>query len=142
MRQATHVLTLDTPGRGLVEFTRPLTRWIADQGLTVGLLTVFCRHTSASLLIQENADPDVVRDVLGKLAQLVPAGDENYRHAEGNSDAHIKASLIGASQTVLVHEGRLALGVWQAIYFAEFDGPRRRQMYVLCGEAGRRHGDE
>ncbi len=126
----------------LIDVTSRVREAVADAGVQEGYAICYVPHTTAGVTIQENADPDVVRDVLGKLAQLVPAGDENYRHAEGNSDAHIKASLIGASQTVLVHEGRLALGVWQAIYFAEFDGPRRRQMYVLCGEAGRRHGDE
>jgi len=126
----------------LIDVTSRVQEVVAEAGVQEGYAICYVPHTTAGITIQENADPDVVRDVLEKLAHLVPAGDESYRHAEGNSDAHIKASLIGASQTVLVREGRLALGVWQAIYFAEFDGPRRRQMYVLCGDAGRRHENE
>jgi len=90
-------------------------------------------HTTAGLTINENADPDVARDILAGLARLVPATGD-YRHAEGNSDAHLKASLVGSSVTVPVVDGRLALGTWQGIYFCEFDGPRRR--HVLVGFAG------
>jgi secondary thiamine-phosphate synthase enzyme len=97
-----------------------------------GTCTVYVPHTTAGVTINENADPDVSRDILAGLARLVPATGD-YRHAEGNSDAHIKASLVGSSVTVPVIDGRLALGTWQAIYFCEFDGPRNR--HVLVGFA-------
>jgi secondary thiamine-phosphate synthase enzyme len=98
-----------------------------------GTCTVYMPHTTAGLTINENADPDVARDILAGLARLVPATGD-YRHAEGNSDAHIKASLTGFSVMVPVIDGRLALGTWQGIYFCEFDGPRNRR--VLVGIAG------
>jgi len=134
MRQATHVLTLDTPGRGLVEFTRPLTRWIADQGLTVGLLTVFCRHTSASLLIQENADPDVLVDLQRAFDRLAPEGRGLYAHdAEGPDDmpAHIRAALTQVSLCIPVVDGRLALGTWQGVYLFEHRRAAHRRQVVL-----------
>ncbi len=95
-----------------------------------GTCSVYMPHTTAGLTINENADPDVTRDILTGLARLVPVTGD-YRHAEGNSDAHIKASLMGFSLKVPVIDGRLALGTWQALYFCEFDGPRHR--YVLVG---------
>jgi len=98
-----------------------------------GSCTVYVPHTTAGVTINENADPDVSRDILAGLARLVPATGD-YRHAEGNADAHIKASLVGSSVTVPVIDGRLALGTWQAIYFCEFDGPRHR--HVLVGISG------
>ena len=106
---------------------------VAKTGMKNGICYVYMPHTTAGLTINENADPDVARDILAGLARLVPpTGD--YRHAEGNSDAHIKASLMGFTVTVPVIEGRLALGTWQGIYFCEFDGPRRR--HVLVGVIG------
>ncbi len=98
-------------------------------GIQNGTCSVYMPHTTAGLTINENADPDVARDILTGLARLVPATGD-YRHAEGNSDAHIKASLVGFSVMVPVIDGRLALGTWQAIYFCEFDGPRRRSVLV------------
>jgi secondary thiamine-phosphate synthase enzyme len=97
------------------------------QEARTGALLVFCPHTTAGLTINEGADPDVKRDLLGALARLAPLQGD-YRHAEGNSDAHIKASLMGSSVVVPVSEGRLLLGIWQAIYFCEFDGPRSRTL--------------
>ena len=94
-------------------------------------MTVFVPHTTA-VSVNENADPDVARDILHKLNREIPQRDD-YRHAEGNSDAHIKASLIGASEHILVTGGRLMLGTWQGIYFCEFDGPRRRRLIVKVG---------
>jgi secondary thiamine-phosphate synthase enzyme len=95
---------------------------------------VYVPHTTAGVTINENADPDVVTDLLNTLEKLVPVHG-NYRHAEGNSDAHLKASMMGFSQMVPVIDGRLALGTWQGIYFCEFDGPRRRKMLVgISGE--------
>ena len=99
-------------------------------GLENGTLTLFVPHTTAGITINENADPDVVRDLLYTLERLVPTDDPNYRHVEGNSAAHVKASLVGFSQTVIVRDGRLVLGTWQDVIFAEFDGPRRRQLHL------------
>jgi len=89
----------------------------------------FVPHTTAAITINENADPDVTRDILHKLGKEIPK-DDGYRHLEGNSDAHIQASLMGASQQILIENRRLVLGRWQAIYFCEFDGPRQRRLMV------------
>ena len=93
---------------------------------------IFVPHTTAGVTINENADPDVVLDIIGHLAKLVPPG--GYRHSEGNSDSHIKSSLTGPSLCVIVSEGRAVLGTWQGIYFAEYDGPRHRKFIVKCIE--------
>jgi len=116
----------------MLDVTDRVREVVSAAGLRNGYVICYVPHTTAGITIQENADPDVTHDVLNKLAELVPHHDPEYRHSEGNSDAHIKASLLGASQVIPVKDGRLALGVWQAIYFAEFDGPRRRQMHVQC----------
>lgn len=102
---------------------------LARSGVKSGVCYVYVPHTTAGVTINENADPDVVTDILDGLERIVPA-KANYRHAEGNSDAHIKASLMGFSVMVPVIEGRLALGTWQGIYFCEFDGPRQRKIIV------------
>jgi len=116
-----------------IDITDRISEEVRRTGVQNGTCFVFTQHTTAGLTINENADPDVVRDILAGLARLVPpAGD--YRHAEGNSDAHIKASLMGFSLTIPVIDGRLALGTWQGIYFCEFDGPRNR--HVLVGVGG------
>ncbi len=94
-----------------------------------GVVTVFVPHTTTGITINENADPDVPRDILKKLEKLIPQR-ENYSHIEGNSDAHIKASLFGSSVRVIVKDGHLLLGTWQSIFFCEFDGPRTRKVYV------------
>ena len=129
-----HILSVSThTSEELIDITSHLRNYLKSSGAADGILTVYCPHTTAGLTINENADPDVTRDIL---ARLVPATGD-YRHAEGNSDAHIKASLMGFTVTVPVIEGRLALGTWQAIYFCEFDGPRRRRLLVgVTGEAG------
>ena len=95
-----------------------------------GACLVFVSHTTAGVTINENADPDVQHDILLTLDELIPRVRGGYRHGEGNSDAHVKASLVGSSETVLVEGGRLVLGTWQGIYFAEFDGPRTRRMHL------------
>jgi len=121
----------------MVDVTDRVRKVVEGSGVRAGVAVCFVPHTTAGITIQENADPDVTRDVLYKLAQLVPRDDAAYRHSEGNSDAHIKTSLVGTSQTVLIEDGRLVLGTWQAIYLCEFDGPRRRRLYVRCmGEGG------
>ncbi len=94
-----------------------------------GVVTVFVPHTTTGITINENADPDVPRDILKKLEQLIPQRD-NYSHMEGNSDAHIKASLFGSSVRVIIKDSQLLLGTWQSIFFCEFDGPRTRKVYV------------
>ena len=94
-----------------------------------GVATVFVPHTTTAVTINENADPAVPRDILKKLEELIPQQD-NYSHMEGNSDAHIKASLLGSSVRVIIKDGQLLLGIWQAIFFCEFDGPRTRKFYV------------
>ncbi len=98
-------------------------------GVHEGVVTVFVPHTTTGITINENADPDVPRDILKKLEKLIPQRD-NYSHMEGNSDAHIKASLFGSSVRVIVKDSQLLLGTWQSIFFCEFDGPRTRKFYV------------
>jgi secondary thiamine-phosphate synthase enzyme len=113
----------------LIDVTAEVRRAIRASGVASGLALVFTPHTTAAVTINENADPDVVRDLVAELNQLVPF-DGHYRHAEGNSAAHIKSSLIGASETLIVEGGEPVLGTWQGVYFCEFDGPRRRQLHV------------
>lgn len=96
-----------------------------------GCVTVFVPHTTCGVTINENADPDVTADMAGALDRMVPWDDPRYRHGEGNSAAHVKASLMGSSVRVLVENGRLRLGTWQAIYLCEFDGPRTRTVWVM-----------
>ena len=119
MKQALHRIAVETRGRGLVEITDAVLRWIAGQGIATGLLTVYCRHTSASLLIQENADPDVRADLEAFFARLVPDGAPEYRHdTEGPDDmpAHIRTALTQTQLCIPVDGGRLVLGTWQGIY--------------------------
>jgi len=97
-------------------------------GIKEGVVTVYVKHTTAGITINENADPDVRRDILWKLEKLVP--NHGFHHSEGNSDSHIKTSLMGSSVQVIVRDGQLQLGTWQSIFFCEFDGPRRRKVVV------------
>jgi len=113
----------------LVDITREVAKAVTDSGLTSGAALVYCPHTTAGITINENADPDVVTDLEGALDRLVP-WDGPYRHGEGNSAAHMKSMLVGASETIPVEGGRLVLGTWQGIYFCEFDGPRTRKVLV------------
>jgi len=103
---------------------------ITASDVTEGTCVVYCPHTTAAVTIQENADPDVPRDLLMWLNRLVPKDVPGFKHAEGNSDAHLKASLIGSSVTVLVEKGAPVLGTWQGVFFCEFDGPRDREVWV------------
>ena len=98
----------------------------------MGYIYNFYPDTTAGITIQENADPDVVRDLIYKLEQIIPRDDPAYHHSEGNSDGHIKSSVLGVSETIFVEDGRLVLGTWQAVYFCEFDGPRQRKLMVKC----------
>jgi secondary thiamine-phosphate synthase enzyme len=112
------------------EVTAEVRRAVREAGLRSGAVVVYCPHTTAAITVQENADPDVVRDMLLWLNDRVPKDVPGFRHAEGNSDAHIKSSLVGSSATVLVENGELVLGTWQGVYFCEFDGPRTRSVMV------------
>jgi secondary thiamine-phosphate synthase enzyme len=114
----------------LVEITDSVRKVIRSSALQKGACVVYCPHTTAAITIQENADPDVVHDMLLWLDQQIPQGSPGFRHAEGNSDSHIKSSLVGSSTMVLVEDGKLVLGTWQGIYFCEFDGPRKRNVIV------------
>ena len=124
-------ITLRTHRRcEFVDITGEVQKAIQECGLENGLAMVFIPHTTAGVTINENADPSVVADLLENLERLVPQHG-NYRHSEGNSDAHCKASLVGSSVSVAVQTGKLVLGTWQGIYFCEFDGPRSRKFQVL-----------
>ena len=123
-------LTVDTSKHTqLVNITSMVREAVAESGVREGICTVFVPHTTAGVTINENADPDVVRDLISELGKLVP-WEDGYRHAEGNSAAHLKASLMGFSQQLIVDGGILVLGTWQGIWFCEFDGPRRRSVCV------------
>lgn len=113
----------------MVDITTKVAATIREAKMTNGLCNVFVPHTTAAVTINENADPDVPADILSTLSRLVPEGG-NYRHREGNSDAHIKSSLFGASKTIIVEEGSLVLGTWQSIFLCEFDGPRTRKVFL------------
>ena len=113
----------------LEDVTQQVNEAVRASGVDEGVCHLFVPHTTAGLVINENADPDVGRDLLEKLEALVP-GDAPYHHYEGNAHAHIKSSLVGQSAAVPVAGGRLALGRWQAVFFAEFDGPRERELLV------------
>ncbi|MCK9520989.1 MAG: secondary thiamine-phosphate synthase enzyme YjbQ [Dehalococcoidia bacterium] len=114
----------------MLEVTRDVRQAVAASGLRDGIVTLYVPHTTAAVTINENADPDVQHDMLAWLRRLVPP-DPSFRHAEGNSDGHIKSSLVGISAQVPVVDGELLLGRWQGIYFCEFDGPRLRQLEVV-----------
>ena len=113
-----------------VDITAQVRSAVKNEGLKAGACVVYCPHTTAAITIQENADPDVVHDMLLWLNEHVPRDVPGFRHAEGNSDSHIKSSLVGSSATVLVENNDLVLGTWQGVYFCEFDGPRERTVHV------------
>lgn len=132
MRQT---LSLDTSRRDeVVDLTQQVAEVVAASGVDEGECLVYCPHTTAGIVINEGWDPDVTRDVLGILDRLIPWNHPDYRHAEGNTASHLKAIVCGASQRVLVSDGKLLMGQWQAIQFYEFDGPRHRQVYVAVTE--------
>ena len=139
MKQAWDTVTVDTRGQGLYEVTAEVSQWVARQGVGAGLLTVFCQHTSASLTIQENADPDVRRDLQTFFARLVREDPSLYRHTEEGPDdmpAHIRGALTGVQLSIPVAEGRMALGTWQGIYLFEHrvQPHTRRLVLHLLGE--------
>jgi secondary thiamine-phosphate synthase enzyme len=114
----------------LVEFTDEARRVLAESGAREGVCFLYVQHTTAGLTVNENADPDVQRDLLHALRTLIPQHGMDFRHGEENSDAHIKASLVGASVTIPFQDGRLLLGRWQGIFLCEFDGPRERRVIM------------
>ena len=121
----------------MLDVTERVQAVVARSGVGEGIAVLQSLHTTAGLTINENADPDVQHDLLAKLERLVPHREDFYRHAEGNSDSHLKTSFFGPSLTVIVSGGRLVLGRWQGVYFCEFDGPREREIAVqLVAAAG------
>lgn len=134
-----HTLQVPSSRRNeLVEITGRVQALVTRGGIREGMVALQSLHTTAALTVNENADPDVPHDLLAKLEHLVPQHEGYYRHAEGNSDSHLKTSFFGPSLTVLVSDGRLVLGRWQGIWLAEFDGPRERrvavQLFAAVGE--------
>ena len=119
----------------LVDITPGIQRLVAESGIRSGVCHLYVPHTTSAVTINENSDPNVGRDILKELNKVIPFED-HYGHSEGNSAAHIKASIIGVSQTVMVEEGRLALGTWQAVFLCEFDGPRDRRVMVKVTRDG------
>ena len=114
----------------MIDITSQVRQIVSQSGVRDGTVTVYVPHTTAGVTINENADPDVVHDVLGALDEAVPWRQGFYRHCEGNSAAHVKSSMVGCWAVVPVAGGRMTLGTWQAIFFCEFDGPRTRQAIV------------
>ena len=114
----------------MIDVTDRVQRIVRDAQVISGYAIVYVPHTTAAVTINENADPDVRHDLLRKLDELIPKNERYYQHGEGNSDSHVKTSLVGNSTMVLIENGRLVLGRWQGIYFCEFDGPRERGMVV------------
>lgn len=113
----------------LVDITQGVQRLVTESGIRSGICHVYVPHTTSGITINENTDPNVGRDILKELNKVIPFED-NYGHHEGNSAAHIKSTIVGVSKTVIIDEGRLALGTWQSIFYCEFDGPRDRRVYV------------
>ncbi|MDQ0298505.1 secondary thiamine-phosphate synthase enzyme [Salibacterium salarium] len=124
-------LTVETNDHDeMVDMTNEVKRFISRQGMENGIVIVYCPHTTAGITVNENADPDVQRDMLMRLDEVYPWNHSKYRHGEGNSASHLKASTVGTQQSIIVDHGSLILGTWQGIYFCEFDGPRKRTMYL------------
>jgi secondary thiamine-phosphate synthase enzyme len=114
----------------MIDITAQVEKLLAQGTVQEGLVVVYSSHTTAGIMINENADPDVQKDILRRLGETYPWNNAEDRHLEGNSAAHLKASTVGTSQTIIIHDGKLLLGRWQGIYFCEFDGPRMRTCYV------------
>ena len=113
----------------MVDITNKIQQEVTKSGIMDGVCCLYVPHTTAGITINEHADPSVREDILAKLEELIPRG-RGYRHLEGNADAHIKASIVGSSVMVIIEEGRLHLGTWQGVFFCEFDGPRRRRLFI------------
>lgn len=123
-------ITVKTSSRNqMVDITSQIQAEVHKAGVNDGLCFVYVPHTTAAVTINENADPSVQRDILRTLSKVFPQ-DPSYEHSEGNSDAHVKSSLVGASEMVAIESGRLVLGTWQSVFFCEFDGPRTRNVLI------------
>ena len=116
--------------QNMVKITNSIREDILKSDIKDGIVVVYCPHTTAGVTINENADPDVVRDMIYGFEKAYPTIDKNYRHFEGNSHAHLKSSTVGPYQTLILDGGELIMGIWQDVYFCEFDGPRNRTYYV------------
>lgn len=114
----------------MIDVTEKVRTYIKEEGLDHGAVIVYSPHTTTGITVNENADPNVQHDMLMRLDEVYPWEHEKYRHAEGNSASHLKASTMGTQQTIIVEQGELVLGTWQGIYFCEFDGPRTRTFYI------------
>lgn len=118
----------------MIDITAQIRKVIDQSGIQDGICVVFVPHTTAAVTINENADPDVRNDIMAHLSEMIPR-QRSFRHVEGNSDSHIKVSLAGSSETIMVDQGKPDLGTWQSIFFCEFDGPRRRRCLIkVIGE--------
>jgi secondary thiamine-phosphate synthase enzyme len=117
----------------LIDITSKIQMLVSDSGIKEGTVQIFIPHTTAAVTINENADPTVQSDILNYLEKLIPM-NSGFKHSEGNSDAHIKSSLVGSQQSVFITSGKLVLGTWQGIYFCEFDGPRTRHVIIKIFE--------
>ena len=120
-----------------IDITAKVRKIVDASGVSDGLCVVYVPHTTAGLTVNENADPNVSRDMLAALGRLVPRDDPDYRHAEGNSDSHLKSTLVGFSHMIPISDGALTLGTWQGIFFCEFDGPRQRSALVQIAPTAR-----
>jgi secondary thiamine-phosphate synthase enzyme len=135
-------LSLSTTSRSqMIEITSQVQKVVSQNNVQDGLAIVHVPHTTAAVTINENADPDVKHDMLKKLETLIPKSESYYQHGEGNSDSHVKTSLVGNSVTVLIERGKLVLGTWQGIQFCEFDGPRTRNFQVKLVSFDRSRND-
>ncbi len=127
-------LSIETSNKNeLIDITQKIGDFLQNTKVKDGTITLFVPHTTAAITINENADPDVKKDMIQALKRMVPE-NESYDHMEGNSPAHVKSSVMGMSETILIHQGRLLLGTWQGIYFCEFDGPRTRKLIIKIME--------
>ncbi len=113
-----------------LDITQTIRKSVQGSGISDGIVLIYCPHTTAGITINENADPSVLNDINLKTSKFIDHNDPDYRHGEGNSDSHIKSSFFGASETVIIERGKLVLGTWQGIFFAEFDGPRNREIFL------------
>ncbi|WZL81149.1 secondary thiamine-phosphate synthase enzyme YjbQ [Vallitaleaceae bacterium 9-2] len=129
----TKQFSIKTEREQFYDITKQVQEVVSNSNVLEGLCTIYCPHTTAGITINENADPDVITDMLFGLDKAFPDRKE-FRHREGNSSAHLKSSCVGASETLLIHHGEIILGTWQSVYFCEFDGPRHREYYIHIHE--------
>lgn len=124
-----HKLSINS-SQTFIDITNMIVEDISNSNIKDGIAIVYCPHTTAGITINENADPDVVKDLVYGFEKVYPTNDSSYKHFEGNSHSHLKSSTVGASQTLIIDNGELILGRWQDVYFCEFDGPRERTFFV------------